>query len=97
MDIIVIVLSSMTILLGLASLITGKVYTWGSLASKYTDESLRKYARPSGLMNILIGSGVLVFHLLNDNSFTAGAVIMLVCLVAALVIGIMNRKVLVKK
>jgi len=96
-DIIIIVLGAINVLAGLASLVTGKVYLMGSSAAKYTEESLKKYARPYGITTILVGVGFIALQLIKSESFPVGAVIMIVCCVAALVISIMNRKVLVKK
>jgi len=96
-DIIIVVLGALNVLAGLASLVTGKVYLMGSSAAKYTEESLKKYARPYGLTTILVGAGFIAYQLIKCESFPVGAVILLVCCVAGLIISIANRKVLVKK
>jgi len=103
-DIIIIALGAFNILTGLASLVTGKLYMMGSSASKYTDESLARYARPNGLMSLLTGVGLVALHLVRTElkvteSFHVewGLVIMVAMCAVTVAIYFTSRKVLVRK
>lgn len=95
-DYFFLVLGAVLILAGLASLVTGKIYLMGgNPASKYTEESLAKYARPHGISNILLGAGFVLEHVFSNE--VTGLIACGVCLVLACVIVIVSKKVLVKK
>jgi len=98
LDIIFTVLGTFAILKGLVSLITGRVFTICPFTfRKYTEESIKKYARPNGFMSLILGCGTLAFILLRSEPFHMGAVIKISCCAVAIVISIMNRNVLEKK
>ena len=95
-----IVVSVYFLIMGLASIVTGKVYGLGSSMSKYTDESIAKFARPYGGTLLLAGLGFtladisLYFKVGGLPLVIAGAV----CAVIALIImTVLQVKVLKKK
>jgi len=96
-DYISIAISAYLIIVGLATLFTGKVYTMGSSAAKYTEESLKKFTKPLGLSNLVGGIGLLAYDLLQDKHFEIGLIVMAVLIIISLVIYFMGKKVLVKK
>lgn len=102
-DIIVIVIGALDILAGLASIFTGRIYMMGS-AGKYTEESLSRYARPLGFINLLTGAGLVCLKLLTgkiafSESFQVqtGLVVLIGTAIIATVIAIAKKNVLVKK
>ena len=89
---------------GIASIVTGKVYGLGSSASKYTEESLRAFSRPWGLMQLVVAVGITCFEFLKDPLFSigdfgvpAGWVALAVCVVVIIVIGVITGKTLKEK
>ena len=97
--IITIVLVAYFLIIGIASLATGKVYGWKGI-TKYTDESVAKFARPYGLCEILAGIGLGMV----DSYLTLGIKIMPVIIAGAVVlviavigIAVATKKILVKK
>jgi len=103
-DILFLAIGAVHALGGLASIITGKVYLMGRSAEKYTDESLQKYARPYGLLNLISGLGLVLMPLLNGGLFkigsyevSTGVAVMVAALVICLIIGLTTRNILVKK
>jgi len=104
MDFIFLALGVLNMLAGIASLWSGKVHLMGSSASKYTDESLKKYARPLGVMNLFAGLGLIASSLLKDELFNLGfysvkngMVILVGALLISLTVYVASRKILVKK
>ncbi|MEG1475418.1 MAG: hypothetical protein RSC10_06665 [Longicatena sp.] len=68
--------------------------------SKYTDESVKAYLRPSGVINILIGIGIICYstkgigNISGETMETIGTAFMLICLLAGLYCW---KKLLIKK
>lgn len=68
--------------------------------SKYTDESVKAYLRPSGVINILIGIGIICYstngigNISGETLETIGTAFMLICLLAGLYCW---KKLLIKK
>ena len=96
--IVMIAICGYIVFIGLASLITGKVYGMGKTASKYTDESLAKYARPYGLAELLAGValfGIDWYLTVEKNQTFLYAGIALI--VVAVIVLIFGSRSLVKK
>ena len=103
-DMIFIILGAINILGGLASIFTGKVYMMGSAASRYTDESLKKYARPHGITYVLFGIGLVCSELLKEQKFNIGSLevpvglaVLVIAIILGLVVYLATKKILVKK
>lgn len=103
-DYVSIAIGAYFIIVGLASLVTGKVYSMGKSASKYTEESLKKFARPCGLSNLIAGIGLVLFHVLTNELFKIGSFsvsggffALVVAIVVSAVILLVGKRVLVKK
>ena len=102
--IIFIVIVAYAAIVGVASLVTGKVYGMGNSAKKYTEESLHAFSRPWGITEIIVAIGIACFEFLNDPLFNigdfgvpAGWVALAVCAVVAIVIGVFAGKMLKEK
>ena len=103
-NIIFIILVAYAAIVGIASLVTGKVYGMGNTASKYTEESLRAFARPWGIMQILVAIAIACFEFLKDPLFSIGDfgvptgwVCMAVCIILILVVAFIFRNALKEK
>lgn len=70
-EILTFVLGGILIINGLISIIGGRVYIFN--ADRYTEDSLRAYARPMGFCNLVLGLGFVLFHLLKNTKLAIGA------------------------
>ena len=97
--ILTIVIFGFIIVQGLGSLFTGKVFGFGKSAQNYTDESLGAFARPWGVGQILMGSGLLLldFRFFQNVKSTPVMIAGIACLVLAIVVMVLAQKKLVKK
>ena len=91
-------------IVGIASLVTGKVYGMGKSASKYTEESLRAFSRPWGVMQLIVAIGIACFEFQKDTLFTIGGfdvplgwVLLAVCVIVIIALGVASGKVLKEK
>lgn len=88
---------------GLASFLTGRVFLFKE-AGRYTEDSLRAYARPAGVSNIAFGLGLVLEYLLDTTLFTIGSfnvscgfASLVVLFLIGIAVYVSARKVLVKK
>lgn len=94
------ILMAMLVIEGLYQIISKKMISYGSMLQKYTEESVRRFACPSGAMVILEGIGVFLFAFgmeggpLPEYVHWIGLTLMLISLVLYLV---MMKIFLVKK
>ena len=88
------------LIMGLGCLFTGKVYGLGRSASKYTDESLAKFARPYGCSLLVVAVGIGVMDLYLDGILankTLAIVGGVVTVIGLALMGLCYKKFLVKK
>ena len=87
-------------LIGLASLVTGRVYGLGKGINNYTDESLAKFARPYGCSLLVVAVGIGVMDLYLDGILankTLAIVGGVVTVIGLALMGLCYKKFLVKK
>lgn len=105
-DIFSLILGAVLLIEGLATLVTKKHYTMGRSADKYTEESLKKFIVPAGIVNVLMGLGILGQYVINDvmkvETTFAGLKLGWWVSIGAIVIGLIlyfaiGKKILVKK
>lgn len=109
LDIVLIIFGAYYLVCGLAGLFTGKIYAGGKkLAETYTEDSLEKYTQPYNAATLLLGAGIALFEVRNlarDMNWTGLQglqstflwVVLCVMAVAAIVILLVSKKLLVKK
>lgn len=83
-------------LIGLFQAITGNPL-WMNMYGRYTDEFVRKFARPAGVLIAIIGAlGVAFFYLINNGSVGIGFACFGVAMIFAIIYIVLLKKTLVK-
>lgn len=94
-----IVISLYMVVTGIMQLVTGKLVTSPRFAQKYTEESIKKYSRVSGPLQIIAGIDIFVTFSLDFNKVPLPVVITLSAAIFVLIaiLLIAQKKILVKK
>ena len=97
--IVELVLVLMVVVEGLYQIISGRMLNYSNLIKRYTKESVDRFARPSGLVYLLVGVGIFLFAFgMDDGPFPGyvewiGLAVMIISIIVYL---LMSKMMLVK-